>query len=47
MNITIEFFIFERDNFVFFWTKFAQKGYFWLKTEKVNTTIEFCIFDLV
>ena len=30
-----------------FWTKFDQKGYFQLKTEKVNTTIEFCIFKLV
>ena len=30
-----------------FWTKFAQNGYFRSKTEKVNTTIEFCIFDLV
>ena len=30
-----------------FWTKFAQKGYFLSKTEKVNTTIEFCIFELV
>ena len=30
-----------------FWTKFAQKGYFQSKTEKVNVTIEFCIFELV
>ena len=29
-----------------FLTKFAQKGYFWSKTEKVNTTIKFCIFNL-
>ena len=29
-----------------FWTKFAQKGYFRFKTERVNTTIEFCIFEL-
>ena len=28
-------------------TKFAQKRYFWSKTEKVNITIEFCIFELV
>ena len=28
-----------------FGTKFAQKGYFWSKTEKVNTTIEFYIFE--
>ena len=30
-----------------FLTKFAQKGCFASKTEKVNTTIEFCIFELV
>ena len=24
-----------------FWTKFAQKGHFWSKTKKVNSTIEF------
>ena len=30
-----------------FWTKFAQKGYFQSKTEKVNSTTEFCIFKLV
>ena len=30
-----------------FWTKFTQKGCFWSKTEKVNFTIEFCIFELV
>ena len=30
-----------------FWTKFAQKEYFWSKAEKVNTTIRFCIFELV
>ena len=29
------------------WTKFAQKGYFWWKTEKVNITIEICLFELV
>ena len=29
-----------------FWTKFAQKGYFQSKTEKVNFTIEFCEFEL-
>ena len=29
-----------------FWTKFAQKGYFWSKTNKVNIIIEFCIFEL-
>ena len=26
---------------------FAQKRYFWSKTEKVNITIDFCIFKLV
>ena len=30
-----------------FWTKFAQNGCFWSKTEKVNSAIEFCIFELV
>ena len=30
-----------------FWTRFAQKGYFGSKAETVNTTIEFCIFELV
>ena len=30
-----------------FGIKFAQKGYFRLKIEKVNITIEFCIFELV
>ena len=29
------------------WIKFAQKGCFWSKTEKVTTTVEFCIFELV
>ena len=30
-----------------FWTKFAQKGYFQSKSEKMNTTIKFCIFKSV
>ena len=30
-----------------FWTKFAEKGCFRSKTEKVNTTIEFCMLKLV
>ena len=30
-----------------FWAKFTQKRYFWSKREKVNTTIEFCKFELV
>ena len=29
------------------WTKFFQKGYFQSKAEKLNITIEFCIFELV
>ena len=29
-----------------FWTKFAQKGYFWSKTEEMNIIIEFYIFKL-
>ena len=30
-----------------FWIKFTQKVYFQSKTEKVNSSIEFCIFELV
>ena len=30
-----------------FWTKFALKGYFGSETEKVNITMEFCIFELI
>ena len=31
-----------------FWIKFAKKGsYFQFKTGKIDTTIEFCIFELV
>ena len=30
-------------SFIFFY----QKGCFWYKTEKVNITIEFCIFELI
>ena len=29
------------------WTKFALKGYFQSKIEKVNITIELCLFELV
>ena len=33
---------------VIFWTKFAKNGsYFQSKTDKIDTTIEFCIFRLV
>ena len=50
MNITDEFFLFELQlvyvpNLIF-WIKFAQKGYFWSKIEKVDITNEFCIFEL-
>ena len=56
VNITIEFCIFELAyvpnfkinlQFLFFWTKFAQKQYFHFETEKVNTTIEFRMLELV
>ena len=31
-----------------FWTKFAKKGsYFQSKTDKIDTSIEFCLFELV
>ena len=30
-----------------FWTKFAQEGYLWPKTEKVDIIIESRIFELV
>ena len=30
-----------------FWNEFAQRGCFQSKTEKVNTTIEFCLFKFV
>ena len=30
-----------------FWTKFTKDGYFKSKTEKVNITTEFSIFELV
>ena len=29
-----------------FWTKSADKVYFWSKTQKVNTTIKFRILEL-
>ena len=29
-----------------FWIKLAQKGYFWSKTKKANSIIEFCILEL-
>ena len=30
-----------------FWTKFAQKRYFWSKTAKMNSIFKFCIFKLI
>ena len=30
-----------------FWTKFAEKGYFRLKTEEMNIAIKFCVFEIV
>ena len=30
-----------------FWTKFAKKGYFQSKTDKMNCPFEFCITKLV
>ena len=30
-----------------FWSKLAQNRYHWSKTEKVNSTIKFCVFQLV
>ena len=30
-----------------FWTKFAQKGFFPFKAEKLNSTMEYCILELV
>ena len=36
----------QPDNFDF-WIRFAQKEYFQSKPKKVNTTNEFCIFQLV
>ena len=56
MIITIELFIFELAicNFqlkltvAIFWIKCAKKGnYFQSKTDKIDTTIEFCRFELV
>ena len=29
-----------------FWNKFTQNGYLWAKMEKVNSIIEFYIFEL-
>ena len=55
MNIAIEFYIFElvqAQNFkinwqFFFWTKFAQKGYFQPKRDQMKHAIKFYVFELV
>ena len=36
-----------KQTILIFWTKFVQKGNFQSKTDKMHTTIEFCIFELV
>ena len=36
-----------KQTILIFWTKFAQKYYFKSKTDKMNRTIEFCLFELV
>ena len=59
MNITISATTFQRiwislgtkfhlkQTILIFWNRFAEKGYFQSKTEKVNITVEFSIFELV
>ena len=57
MNITIEFFIFKlvyvpiftlNWQLQFFWPNLPRKGsYFQSKTDKIDPTIEFCIFDRI
>ena len=51
MNLANEFCTVEsgkapKENWLF-GIKFAQKGYFGSKMEKVNITTEFCLLDLV
>ena len=36
----------KKTTILIFWTKFAQKVYFWSKTGEMNITIEFSIFEL-
>ena len=36
-----------KQTILIFWTKFAHRGCFLTKKEKVNSTTEFCIFELV
>ena len=44
MNITIKL---KLTNAIF-WTKFAKKGsYFQSKADRIDTTVKFCIFELV
>ena len=48
MNITTEFFKFksaQADNFDLL-DQICQKGFFWSKTENVNTTIECCTIQI-
>ena len=49
MNTTIDFGMSElvQAPILIIWTKFAQKGYFKSKTENVNITIEFYIFNII
>ena len=47
VNSVIEFCRFELLTIFIFWTKFAQKGYLWSKTEKITIIIEVSIFELV
>ena len=47
VNSVIEFCRFELLTIFIFWTKFAQKGYLWSKTEKMTIIIEVSIFELV
>ena len=48
VNITTEFMFqlgYQLNQAIFmFWTKFAQKGYIWSKTRKMNIAIEFDIY---
>ena len=45
ISLTIEFYL--ELTILIFWTKFPQKVYSQSKAEKVDITIEFCMFELV
>ena len=54
MAITIEFFILDlgfkiqlQKTILIVWNKFYKKGYLLSKTDKMNITIEFFVFELV